>query len=152
MNVLDQEQTSQAVRGLIYFAAHGHEGRIKFKDCSAIIHGKVEQTKDDEDIDDEDPVYEIVEASFSDAEHDQHTLEGVIRVYTRIRWKNKGERKKRMNPNFKIMDQPDVQTEGVTKNCLIAFSRLIGKYWDSADDFNGVKRDPEQQPGAETAA
>ena len=151
MQILDQEQTTQAVRGLIYFAAHGFDGRMQFKDCSAVIHGKVESIKDEDDLDDDDPVYELIEASFSDAEHDQHTLDGVIRVYTRIRWKNKGERKKKNNPSFKIMDQPDVQTEGVTKNCLIAFSRLIGKYWEFADAFNGVKRE-DQTDGRESAA
>ncbi len=134
MGVLTSQQTTQAVRGLIYFGAHEYEGEIDLGDCTATIKSSLD-TVSPPSADKEAPIDEQVEVKFSDVVHDGRQIEGAIIVAARIRWASLYDRMKLGNPNFSIIEQPQITHQTLTRNCLIAFSRLITKHQQEIKDY-----------------
>lgn len=134
MGVLTSEQTTQAVRGLLYFGAHDYTGVVDLYDCSAEIRTKLE-TVSPPTADKEEPVDEDIEVEFFNVKHDGRPIEGHIKVTARVRWPNLHERMRIGSPNFRITSQPNMTQDRLTKNCLVAFSRLITKHNEEIRDF-----------------
>jgi len=134
MGVLTSEQTTQAVRGLLYFGAHDYTGVIDLYDCSAEIVTKLD-TVSPPTTDKEEPIDEEVEVKFFNVKHDSRPIEGQITVSARIRWPNLHERMRVGSPNYRITSQPYMAQEKLTKNCLVAFSRLITKHNEEIREF-----------------
>lgn len=126
MGVLTSQQTTQAVRGLLYFGAHDYNGVIDLYDCSAEIRTSLE-TVSPPTTDKEEPIDEEVSVEFFNVKHDGRPIEGHITVSGRIRWVNLHERMRIGSPNFRVTAQPTLTQEKLTKNCLVAFSRIIAK-------------------------
>lgn len=143
MGVLTSQQTTQAVRGLIYFGAHEYEGEIELADCTASIKTSLE-TVSAPTADKESPIDEQIEASFGSVVHDGRQIEGSITVVAKIRWASLYDRMKLGNPNFSIIEQPQITHNSLTRNCLIAFSRLITKHQEEIKEYKKKRADMDE--------
>ncbi|MBL8672775.1 MAG: hypothetical protein JNK11_19100 [Alphaproteobacteria bacterium] len=141
MSVLTQQQTTQAVRGLIYFGAHSFSGDMNLGDCGAVITSKVSPLSPPT-TDKGDPVDELVEVSFTQVRYQQHAIEGSVHVIAKIRWPTLSERLRMGSPNFGITEQPQVKHDKLTRNCLVAFARIITKH---ADEVRRVKEQTDEK-------
>lgn len=148
MSVLTSQQTTHAVRGLIYFGAHDYNGPLDLFDCSAEITSDLETltTAADKTM----PVEEEVRVQFNRAKHNDGPIPGHISVIARIQWPSLQERMRQGSPHFRIISQPSVSQLDVTRNFLVAFSRVIAKHNDEVRRFRERYADAAGAPiGAE---
>ena len=144
MSVLTSQQTTHAVRGLIYFGAHDFNGPLDLFDCSAEISSQLETLSTSSDSG--APIEEEVRAQFLKAKHDGETLGGSISVVARISWPSLQERMRQGSPHFRITTQPSLSQIQVTRNFLVAFSRLIAKHNDEVRRFRERYKDEANAP------
>lgn len=143
MGVLTSQQTTQAVRGLLYFGAHDYNGVIDLYDCSAELKTDLE-TVSEPNADKEEPIDEEITVEFFNVRHDGRLIDGRITVSARIRWPNLHERMRIGSPNYRVTAQPSLSQRDLTKNCLVAFSRLIAKHNEEVRAFR--EREAEAAP------
>ncbi|MEM6490594.1 MAG: hypothetical protein AAF684_01630 [Pseudomonadota bacterium] len=144
MSVLTSQQTTHAVRGLIYFGAHDFNGPLDLFDCSGEIASDLETltTSTDKNM----PVEEEVRVRFLNVKHDDGPIPGLISVIARITWPSLQERMRQGSPHFKITTQPNLSQTDVTRNFLVAFSRLIAKHNDEVRRFRERYKDEANAP------
>lgn len=140
MGVLTSQQTTEAVRGLLYFGAHEYQGDIDLGDCTAEIQSTVTPSSAPT-TDKEAPLDEHVEVKFCNVRHNDRPIEGVITVTAKIRWPSLHDRLKIGNPNFRVVEQPSLHHERLTRNCLVAFSRMISKHNEEVNDWKAKMAD-----------
>ena len=148
MSVLTAQQTTHAVRGLLYFGAHDYNGSLDLFDCKGEVISDLETltTSADNNM----PIEEEVRVQFLNAEHDAGPIPGRISVIARIRWPSLKERMRQGSPHFKIVTQPSVSQTDVTRNFLVAFSRLIAKHNDEVRRFRERYGDDAAEPAADS--
>ena len=144
MSVLTSQQTTHAVRGLLYFGAHDYNGPMDLFDCNAEISSQLEtlSTSSDKNM----PIEEEVRARFFNAQHDDGVIPGNISVIAKIQWPSLQERMRQGSPHFKILTQPNMSQTDVTRNFLVAFSRLIAKHNDEVRRFRERYADAANTP------
>jgi len=133
MSVLTSQQTTHAVRGLIYFGAHDFNGPLDLFDCTAEVISGLETltTSADKNM----PIEEEVRVQFHKAQHGDGVIPGHISVVARSQWPSLQERMRQGSPHFRLVSQPSMSQSDVTRNFLVAFSRVIAKHNDEVRRF-----------------
>lgn len=137
MVVLTKEQTTAAVRALVFFGLRNPMEKFDFGDCSARCESSktvVSAPNPDKDA----PVDQQVTVTFYEAKRGTKALPGRLTVTTTVRWPNEREMQRIGSPDYRIIDQPRVQSSGTSRDFLAAFSRLIGHHAAALKAFNGL--------------
>lgn len=135
MTVLTKEQTTAAVRALIFFGLRSHQEKFEFGDCSARSEAR-RTVVSAPTVDRDAPVDEEVTVTFYDARRHTKAMGGRLTVRTIVRWPTEAEQHRVGSPDFRIIAQPKLETSGITRDFLTCFSRLIGAHAKALKAFN----------------